>query len=87
MNNCSETQSLLSDAEIISAFQGTNFGSTDYYELLCASVFKKLVGYHCGHTIESIMYKLNLIGKTGIPTKKGVALVREFYGYMMRLGG
>ena len=77
----------LTDAEIAAAFAGTNFGHTNYRELLHASVFKKLVGYHCGHTITIIMEKMGLIGKTGKPTKRGVALVREAYSHLMTVSG
>lgn len=77
----------VSDDEITAAFAGTNFGHTDYRELLNASVFKKLVGYHCGHTITEIMKKLGLIGKTGRPTKRGVELVRQAFGHLMQRSG
>jgi hypothetical protein len=73
--------------EIAAAFAGTNFGHTRYLELLQSSVLKKLVGYHCGYTITTIMEKMGLIGKTGKPTKRGIALVREAYCHLMRMGG
>lgn len=78
---------IMTDEEISSAFEGTNFGHTQYRELLNASVLKKLVGYHCGHTITTIMQEVGLIGKTEKPTKKGIALVREAYGHLMSMGG
>lgn len=78
---------IITDKEIEIAFLGTNFGHTKYRELLNASVLKKLVGYHCGHTITVIMKELGLIGKTEKPTKKGIALVREVYGHLMMVGG
>ena len=71
-----ELTTVVSDAEIEAAFKGTNFGHTNYRNLLEVSVLKKLVRYHCGHTITTIMTELGLIGKNGDPTKKGVALVR-----------
>lgn len=81
------TQPVVSDEEIAVAFEGTNFGRTDYRTLLNASVLKKLVGYHCGHTITVIMQELALIGKTGKPTKRGIALVREAFRQQMTSGG
>ena len=80
-------ESVVPDAEIETAFLGTNFGHTRYRELLNASVFKRMVGYHCGHTITTIMTKMKLIGKTGKPTKRGIRLVREAYGNLMKIGG
>jgi len=80
-------QSIVTEAEIQIVFSGTNFGHTNYRELLNASVLKKLVGYHCGHTITVIMKELELIGKTEKPTKKGIALVREAYSHLMMVGG
>lgn len=77
----------VSDEEIQKAFAGTNFGTTEYRKLLNASVLKKLVGYHCGYTITVIMQELNLIGKTGKPTVRGVELIRQEYGYLMCHGG
>ncbi|MDD0837858.1 hypothetical protein PSQ40_04670 [Curvibacter sp. HBC61] len=78
---------IVSDAEIEQAFRGTNFGGADHRELLNVSVLKKLVGYHCGHTITTIMQELKLIGKTGKPTKRGVLLVREAFNHLMINGG
>jgi hypothetical protein len=77
----------VTDEEIAMAFTNTNFGRTDYRELLQSSVLKKLVGYHCGHTITTIMQELRLIGKTGKPTKRGIDMVRTAYGHLMRNGG
>lgn len=77
----------VSDEEIQKAFAGTNFGTTEYRKLLNSSVLKKLVGYHCGHTITCIMQELNLIGKTGKPTERGIELVRQEFGYLMVFSG
>lgn len=77
----------ISDAEIVTAFANTNFGRTDHRCLLEASVLKKLVGYHCGHTITTIMAELGLIGKTGTPTKKGKAFVAHAFEAQMRNSG
>lgn len=78
---------IITDKEIENAFKGTNFGHTRYRELLEASVFKKLVGYHCGHTVTCIMQELGLIGKTGKPTKKGIQLVRAAYNDLLKVSG
>lgn len=77
----------VSDEELAKAFENTNFGHSRHRELLNASVLKKLVGYHCGHTITVIMKELKLIGKTGRPTKRGVQLVRDAFNDQMRVGG
>lgn len=72
--------SIVSDEELEVAFHNTNFGGADKRELLNASVFKRAVGYHCGHTITMIMVQLGLIGeKTWRVTKKGQKLLREAY--------
>lgn len=78
---------IITDEEIQMVFTNTNFGVTDYRGLLNSSVLKKLVGYHCGWTITCIMRDLKLIGKTDKVTKKGILLVREAYGDLMRKGG
>ena len=78
---------IVTDEEIKKAFDGTNFGRADFRQLLNTSVLKKLVGYHCGHTITEIMKELGLIGKTEKPTKKGILLVREAFATQMLGGG
>jgi hypothetical protein len=78
---------IVTDEEITKAFEGTNFGRTDFRQLLNTSVLKKLVGYHCGHTITVIMKELGLIGRTEKPTKKGIELVREAFATQMMGGG
>ena len=78
---------IVTDEEIKKAFDGTNFGGADFRQLLNTSVLKKLVGYHCGHTITEIMKELGLIGKTEKPTKKGILLVREAFATQMLGGG
>jgi hypothetical protein len=82
-----DSQEVLTDAEIEAAFVNTNFGHTQYRDLLAASVFKKLVGYHCGHTITVIMQELHLIGKTGIVTKRGKRFVSLAYNHSMICSG
>lgn len=73
----------ITDEEITAAFAGTNFGRTDYRELLQASVLKRAMDYHCGWTITQIMIRMKLIGKTSHrPTKRGRKLLREAYGHL-----
>jgi len=70
----------ISDQEIEEAFLGTNFGVTGvdaYRKLLVASVMKKLVGYHCGHTITTIMKKMELIGVSEKVLIRGILFVRN----------
>ena len=85
--SCAAERLKVTDAEIAIHFLGTNFGHTRHRELLSASVFKKLLGYRCGFTITTIMTKMELIGKTGKPTKRGIALVREAYSDLMKVSG
>ena len=82
-----EKEPVVTDEEIVEAFRNTNFGAVDHRTILNYSVLKKLVGYHCGHTITVIMKELGLIGKTEKPTKRGIALVREAFGHLMQQGG
>lgn len=82
-----EPTSNVSDEQLVAAFANTNFGVADHRRLLQASVFKKLVGYYCGHTITTIMEKLGLIGKNGRPTKKGRAFVAHAYSDEMKCSG
>jgi len=77
----------ISDAQIVTAFTHTNFGHANHRRLLEQSVLKTLVGYHCGHTITTIMADLGLIGKTGKPTKKGQAFVAHAFAAQMVNGG
>lgn len=82
-----ETEPIVTDKQIQYAFLNTNFGRNDHRKLLEASVLKKLVDYHCGHTITCIMEKLQLIGKTGKVTVKGKKFIREAYHQEMLNSG
>lgn len=75
---------IVSDEEVERAFLGTNFGSDDFRSILNQAVLKKMMHYHCGHTITVIMKDLKLIGKTEKPTLKGINLVRVAYGDLVR---
>lgn len=77
----------ITDEEISSAFAGYNFGTAEHRSLLAASVFKKMVGYHCGHSITTIMTRMGLIGRTGKPTKKGREFVGKTYSHLMKASG
>lgn len=75
----------VTDEEIVEQFHGKNFGHNKHRELLNASVLKRLVGYHCGHTITEIMRAMGLVDQEGTPTQRGILLVREAYGHLMRI--
>lgn len=75
------------DGELTEAFTGTNFGGADHRALLEASVLKKALGYHCGHTITTIMRDMRLIGKNGNVLRRGQLLLREAYDHLLRAGG
>lgn len=51
----------MTDEVIMKAFEGTNFGRTDYRQFLGYSVLEKACGWHCGWTITTIMIELKLI--------------------------
>lgn len=77
---------IVSNEEIDSAFRGTDFGGHDHRKILNQAVLKKAMQYHCGHTITCIMQELGLIGKNGVPTKKGIHLLRVAYHDLVREG-
>jgi len=64
-------QTNVSDAEIATAFDGTNFGTANHRKTLEQGVLQCLAGYSCGHTLTGIMLNLGLIGDAGRVTKKG----------------
>lgn len=79
---------IISDEEIVTAFNHTNFGRTDNRTILEQSVLKKLVGYPCGYTITVIMQDLELIGKkTPNVTKKGKRFVADAFKDQMKNSG
>ena len=61
----------VTDADIVTAFEGTDFGLTDHRHLLALSVLKKALNYHCGHTITQIMVRMGLTTEEGRVTKTG----------------
>lgn len=75
---------VVSEEDLVAAFRGTNFGTSEHRHLLHQAVLKKACGYHCGHTITTIMRELKLIGVNMLPTKKGRNLMRiAFHEQMM----
>ena len=81
-----DTRPVVSDDELAKAFAGTNFGSADHRSELHVALLKKASGYHCGHTITTIMRELRLIGAGNFPTKKGRKLISLAYHSLM-VGG
>lgn len=78
-----DSSKIVSEAELQMVFAGTNFGTTEHRHLLHQAVLKKACGYHCGHTITTIMRELGLIGVPGLPTKKGRELMRVAFHEQM----
>lgn len=81
-----DTRPVVSDDELAKAFAGTDFGGADHRQELHVAVLKKACGYHCGHTITTIMRELGLIGASNLPTKKGRKLISLAYHALM-VGG
>ena len=81
-----DTRPVIGDDELTKAFAGTNFGSADHRQELHVAVLKKASGYHCGHTITTIMRELRLINTSGLPTKKGRRLISLAFHALM-VGG
>lgn len=83
------SEDVVTPPELEAAFLGTDFGGADNRQLLHASVLKKAVGYHCGHTITRVMQDLRLIGKNGNLLERGRMLLRtdaDLHKYMLRSG-
>ncbi|MEJ5039980.1 hypothetical protein LOY33_13215 [Pseudomonas sp. B21-036] len=59
--NVNAVTDLVSDEQMQSAFQGTNFGHTDYRGLLAQGCIKALAAWHQGHTLTCILQELRLI--------------------------
>jgi hypothetical protein len=52
---------LVTDEQMHTSFQNTNFGHTDFRGLLAQGCIKALAGWHQGHTLTSILEELRLI--------------------------
>ena len=75
----------ITEEVINKAFEGTNFGRNDYREFLGYSVLKKACGWHCGHTITTIMIEMGLITPKGLaPTKLGKMFLSDCYDDPLR---
>lgn len=71
----------ITNEQIEKAWGNANFGINNEHKrkyLLCA-VMKSAMGYHNGHTIETIAKELGVIGNNLLPTKKGREFLRELY--------
>ena len=81
-----DSSAIVSEAELQMVFAGTNFGTTEHRRLLHLAVLKKACGYHCGHTITTIMLALGLISKKEphLPTRKGRDLMRIAFDKLMK---
>jgi len=78
----------ITDEVIEKAFEGTNFGRTDYRAFLGYSVLQKACGWHCGYTITEIMVELKLITPKNLTvTKLGKLFITDCYDDPMRKGG
>ena len=51
---------LVTDEQVQSSFQGTNFGHNDFRGLLGQDCIKALAGWHQGHTLTTILAELRL---------------------------
>ncbi len=79
----------LTPEAIKQAFEGTNFGRTDFEVILADTVLKRAAGYHSGYTAICIAVELGLISKKiHKPTKAGHEWALEvFYSRRKRVGG
>ena len=79
--------SVIPDLELEDTFKGTDFGGADHRKLLETSVLKKAMGYHCGHTITTIMQDMGLINVDGKVLRRGQMVLREAYSHLTLNGG
>lgn len=69
----------LTDAVVNEAFEGTNFGRTDYRTILAETVLKRASGYHSGLTATTICIRLGLLSRHDRPTKLGLTFAFHHY--------
>lgn len=70
----------ITDEVIAEAFEGTNFGRTDFRHFLGHSVLKRACDWHCGYTITVIMVNLKLITPKTLKVKKlGKMFITDCY--------
>lgn len=73
-------QEIVSDEQVIKAFENTNFGKNpDYRELIRQCLLKYHTIYTDGHTITCVCNELGLLGVKNKLTKKGKTYL--FYAY------
>jgi hypothetical protein len=78
----------VTDSEIEAAFRNTHFGIINHRDYLAISILKVAIGFHCGHTITTIMNELGLRKKNGGLTKKGMRFAQHaFAGNPILRGG
>lgn len=69
----------LTDEVVNKAFEGTNFGRTDFRTILAETVMKRAAGYHSGWTATTICQHLGLLGGQHRPTKLGLTFAFHHY--------
>lgn len=70
----------LTDAVINAAFEGTNFGRSDFRTILAETVMKRAAGYHSGWTATTICVELGLLSKKNqSATKLGLTFAFHHY--------
>lgn len=70
----------LTDDAIAKAFEGTNFGRTDFRAILAETVIQIAAGYECGFTATAIALKLGLLTPVRTqPSRTGYEFVYDFY--------
>lgn len=72
----------MTNEQLASLFAGTNFGHTNYRELVLEGLMKVATHYHNGYTLESILKHNDLIISTDFQrdlTVKGRRLLWDLY--------
>lgn len=69
----------LTDELINKAFEGTNFGRTDFRTILAETVMKRAAGFHSGWTATTICTRLGLLCRKEKPTKLGLTFSFHHY--------
>lgn len=70
----------LTDEVVNAAFDGTNFGRTDFRTILAETVMKRASGYHSGYTATTICMNLGLLSKKNqSATKLGLTFAFHHY--------
>lgn len=70
----------LTDEVVNAAFEGTNFGRSDFRTILAETVLKRASGYHSGRTATNICMGLGLLSsKNQSATKLGLTFAFHHY--------